>query len=162
VGGSLDVSKASLECELLYLHKGDHFWFSGWFNITKGSPTGILDLESGYLRDYPGLRILLSETLQPRVELKFANKPTYVANSSVKLPRNQWVQIRMHAYLTDGPDGRVELWVDGQQVISASGQTLPLPDTIYDRLEVGISANTTGSVAEVFVDDLKFDTQPIQ
>lgn len=157
----LEVSKASLECELLHYRKGDHFWFSGWFNIAEGSPTGILDLESSFVAEYPGLRVLLSEELQPRVELKWADKPSQVAAPEVRLPRNQWVQLRMHAYLSDHADGLIELWIDNQQVIRENAQTLPLADTVYDRLEIGISANATRSDAVVFVDQLKVDDKPL-
>ena len=154
------VSKASLECELAYFAKGDHIWFSGWFYIAQGTPVGILDLESSYVDEYPGLRILLDEHLQPRVELKWADKPTYASVSGTALPAGKWVRVRLHAVLSDRMDGRVELWLDDRQVVNTSGQTLPLPDTVYDRVEIGITANT-GSAAEVFVDDVKVGKQAV-
>ena len=157
----LDVSKASLETVLLHFRKGDDFWFAGWFYIANGTPVGILDLESSYLPEYPGLRILLSDTLQPRVELKWADKPTYhVAPASAVLARNRWHYIRLHAYLSDGADGRVEMWLNGTQILNVTGQTLPLPDSVYDRLEIGVTANQSGT-AELFVDDMRFDRTPL-
>jgi hypothetical protein len=159
-GPNLPVSKASLECELLHFRKGDHFWFRAWYNIVQGSPTGIFDLESSFIQEYPGMRILLSETLVPRVELKWATKPTYVTSAPVTLARNRWTEIRLHIYLSDQTDGQIQLWVDGRQVINAFGQTLPLADTVYDRIEVGIPANAVPAVAEVYVDDVEVDSKP--
>ncbi len=154
------VSKASLECELAYFVKGDDLWFSGWFYIAQGKPVGLLDLESSYVTEYPGLRILLDDDLRPRVELKWADKPTYRATNATPLPAGTWVHLRLHAFLSDTSDGRVELWVDEKRVIDGRGQTLPLPDTIYDRVEIGITANT-GAAAEVFVDDVKVAKRPV-
>jgi len=148
------VSKASLECELAYFVKGDDFWFSSWFNIAQGHPVGILDLESSFMNEYPGLRILLDDQLRPRVELKWADKPTYSSSAGTALPAGKWVRVRLHAFLSDTDDGRVELWIDDRQVIDAHGQTMPLADSVYDRVEIGITANT-GPAAEVFVDDIK-------
>jgi hypothetical protein len=148
------VSKASLECELAYFVKGDNFWFSGWFNVAQGRPVGILDLETSFMSEYPGLRILLDEQLHPRVELKWADKPTYASTAGTALPAGKWVHVRLHAFLSDGPDGQVEMWIDDRQVVNTHGQTMPLADAVYDRVEIGITANT-GSAAEVFVDDIK-------
>jgi hypothetical protein len=148
------VSKASLECELAYFVKGDDIWFSGWFYFAQGRPVGILDLESSFMDEYPGLRILLDENFQPRVELKWAGKPTYPSATGTTLPQGRWVRVRLHTFLSEASDGRVEMWVDDRQVVDARGQTLPLADSVYDRVEIGITANT-GAPAEVFVDDIK-------
>jgi hypothetical protein len=52
------------------------------------------------------------------------------------------------------------MWLDGRQVIGADGPTLPLADILYDRLEIGITANES-TTSEVFVDDMKVDRQPV-
>ncbi|SRR6266542_3058591 len=154
------VSKASLESELMHFKQGDELWFSGWFYIAQGTPRGIVDFETSYVPEYPGLRILLDDTLHPRVELKWATKPTYMAVAGAALPVRKWVNLVLHAHLSDGADGRVELWMDGRQIISGVGPTLPVSDMLYDRLEIGITANEAGT-AEVYVDDIIVDKQPL-
>lgn len=158
-GNGASFSKASLESELVYFVKGDEVRLSAWFYIARGRPVGLLDVESSYVLEYPGMRILLDEALSPRVELKWADKPTYRASGDVRLPVGRWVELRLHMILSDRNDGRVELWVDGTSVIRARGQTLPLADTVYDRIEIGITANT-GETAEVFVDDVRMAKGP--
>ena len=67
----------------------------------------------------------------------------------------RWVEVRLHLRLSDQPDGVVELWQDGVKVVDARGQTLPLAGTIYDDLEVGISAHSFGpGTAVLYVDDV--------
>lgn len=154
----LPVSKASLECELLHLRKGEHFWLSGWFGIKQGYPGGLFDVESSFIVDYPGPRLLLDRNLKPRIELKWADKPTYLSTAS--FPRNKGFHLKFHLLLSD-QDGKAELWLDGQKIINATGQTLPLADTVLDRLEIGIPANSEPYMAEVFVDDLQFGVNPL-
>jgi hypothetical protein len=159
-GGGATVSKASLESELMHFIKGDDLWFSGWFYINQGTPRGIVDFETSYVLDDPGIRVLLDDSRHPRVELKWGTKPTYYSLPGTTMPFRQWFHLQVHASLSDGPDGRVDMWLDGRQVIGANGPTLPLPDILYDRLEIGITANEA-STSEVFVDDMKVAKQPV-
>jgi hypothetical protein len=86
----MTCSKASLETGLAYFVRGDDFWYSAWYFIVGGQPLGLVDLESTYIDEGPGPRVLLSETGAPRVELKWADKPTYRArpgNRVFKAPK---------------------------------------------------------------------------
>jgi hypothetical protein len=159
-GGGATVSKASIESELMHFVKGDDVWFSGWFYINQGAPTGILDFETSYVLDDPGIRVLLDGNRQPRVELKWGTKPTYFALPGTAVPFRKWFHVQLHVALSDASDGRIEMWLDGRQVIGADGPTLPLADILYDRLEIGITANES-TTSEVFVDDMKVDRQPV-
>ena len=48
------------------------------------------------------------------------------------------------------------------KIVDARGQTLPLAGTIYDDLEVGISAHSFGpNPAILYVDDLVISPEPI-
>ena len=49
---------------------------------------------------------------------------------------------------------------DGALVTEGTGQTLPLADTIYNSLEVGISA--TGVASELFVDDIEVSDKALK
>ena len=159
-GGGTTVSKASVESELMHFTKGDDLWFSGWFYIGQGTPTGIVDFETSFVEDDPGLRVLLDTSYHPRVELKWGDKPVYLAIPGTTVPVRKWFHLRLHAFLSEGTDGRVEMWLDGKQVIGATGQTLPMSDILYDRIEIGITANETGT-SEVFVDDMQVAKQPV-
>ncbi|NOX40406.1 MAG: hypothetical protein GXP05_07800 [Alphaproteobacteria bacterium] len=155
---AMALTKASLDSELLYFTQGDDFWFSGWFFIQSGTPTSLLDLESSFILNGPGMRVMVSPDRVPRLELKWADKPSYRQNISrpVRLPLQKWFNLRIHFYLSSAQDGRAQLWVDGELVISGAGQTLPLADTVLDRLELGITANPPGSQSVLFVDDVQF------
>lgn len=157
------TSKASLDTELLHLAKGEHVYFSGWFHVSRGRPVSILDFESSAISGSPGLRLLLSEDdrLTPRLELKWGRKPTYRAAPGASLATGRWVNVRLHLLLDDGRNGRMELWLDDHQVIDATGQTLPVADAVYDRLQVGITANPAGVTTELYVDDVELSQEPI-
>jgi len=159
-GGGATVSKASVESELMHFVKGEDLWFSGWFFINQGTPRGILDFETSYVLDDPGIRFLMDDSRHPRVELKWGTKPTYFSLPGTTVPFRQWFHLQVHSFLSEGPDGRIDVWLDGRQIIGANGPTLPLPDILYDRLEIGITANEA-STSEVFVDDMKVAKQPV-
>ena len=152
----MSLTKASLDTELLHFIKGDHFWFSGWFFLEQGRPTTIMDLECSFIEQGPGMRILFTEQMRPYLELKWLDKPTFKPqkNSNAVFPRNQWVHVKVHLFLSEGKDGVAELWLDEKKVIEGKGQTLPFAGVVYDRLEVGISANPKGTTTVLFVDDV--------
>ncbi len=162
--GALYVTKASMETGLAYFRKGDNFYFSGWYYIAKGHPLSIVDLKDPFLPNYPGMRILFTDDLQPRIELKLGDmgeRPTYRASALVQMSTKRWVNVRLHYFLSDGPDGQIELWLDGQKIIDAQGKTMPLPDSVYANVELGITSNGPGVITELFVDDIQFSDKPI-
>ncbi len=156
--GSVPLTKASLDTELLYFAKGDHFWFSAMFFIEEGTPTSLVDLEADYIFSGPGMRLMVSPELVPRLELKWADKPTYRLNRDIPatLPVGRWFKVDLHFFLSDTSEGVAEMWLDDQLIISASGQTLPMADTVLTRLELGITANPKDRPALVYVDQVSF------
>jgi len=152
-GRGMIVSKASLDTALLHFVKGEDVWFQGWFFIKQGTPLGLVDIECSFLDQGPGIRLLLSETGVPRVELKWGDKPTY--RGTTPMPREKWVKVVLHVRLAEDHSGRVELWFDDKPVIAGDGQTLPIAAAVYDRLQLGITANPPGSHAVVYVDDVQ-------
>ncbi len=158
----MSLTKANLENELIFLEKGQDFWFSGWFFLEQGRPIGLIDLESSYMDESPGIRVLMDESRCLRVELKFATKPTFNVMDTVSdctFPLRQWVKIEMHIFLSDD-DGRVELWLDDKKMIDSTGRTLVLFDAIYDRLQVGITANPKKMDTVLYVDDIRVSDRP--
>ena len=157
-------TKASLSTELLYFVKGDDVWFSGWYFIPAGGmPFTLMDLESTWIKEHPGMRIMIEDGAA-MFELKWAGKPKYrqPQTERVRIPMGRWVNLKARLHLSESADGRVQLWQDGQKLIDQSGQTLPLAGAIYDSLEVGISAHSFGpDSATLYVDDVVISDKPI-
>lgn len=157
-------AKASLSTELLYFVKGDDFWFSGWYFIPEGGmPFTLMDLESTWIKEHPGMRIMIEDGAA-LFELKWANKPKYHQPkvNRVRIPVGRWVHLKARLHLSESVDGQVQLWQDERKLIDEQGQTLPLAGAIYDSLEIGISAHSFGpNTATVYVDDVAISDQPI-
>lgn len=156
------TAKASLESTLMYFIKGDHVYFSGWFFVAQGKPFSLFDMESDWISESPGPRVILGEDNGLRVELKWADKPTYVqpAGSFRAFPSNAWVRVQVHYYLSEADDGIVQVWQNGELIIDAKGRTFPIPDAVMNSFEVGISANNhAGESSILYFDDLKLSNQ---
>ena len=165
---SKTVSKASLVKNIMYFKKGDHFYFSGWFylaptpSIYDGGGFTLIDLESSFMQSV-GLRVIFRANDALAFELELP-KTQYNQNAGaeVRFPTGRWVNIKTHALLSD-ENGILEIWQDGQKVLDKQGRTLPLADTVYDRIEVGISAMAKGAKYEkiLYVDDVVISDTPI-
>ena len=157
-------AKASLSTELLYFVKGDDVWFSGWYFIPEGGmPFTLMDLESTWIKEHPGMRIMIEDGAA-MFELKWATKPKYRQPEAnrVRIPVGRWVHLKARLHLSESADGQVQLWQDERKLIDEQGQTLPLAGAIYDSLEIGISAHSFGpNPATVYVDDVAISDQPI-
>ncbi len=141
--GQMVTAKASIESELVHFIRGDVVRLGAWFRAVEGVPYGLIDLESAILESAPGPRILI-EGGHLEVELKFADKPRFKQTSPVAFPLGAWVRVDVEFTLQPDATGRVRLWQDGALRIDATGQTLPLPNTILNSLEVGITSNNLG------------------
>jgi hypothetical protein len=154
------ITKTTLDNELLFFKRGDRVTMTGWFYIAQGTPFGLMDIESNYINQGPGMRVLLSENLEPRIELKWAEKPTYrtARGSDARLPRGQWVKLSLHLYLSEKTDGQVRFSINDKVVIDQQGQTLPVADAVYNRLQLGITANPKNTTTVLYVDDLSLQS----
>ena len=160
------TAKASLTSSLMHFVNGDDVWFSAWFLVPdEGSkPFTLADLESTWISEHPGMRIMLDPAGYLMLEVEWAVKPEYrqAKGREVRFPVGNWVQVKLHLKLSEKKDGIIELWQDGVKIVDASGQTLPLAATIYDDLEVGISTHSFGpNPATLYVDDLVISSEPI-
>jgi len=157
--GDIVTSKASISTELIHFVRGDDVWFAGWYYVPTGSamPFTLMDLETTWFKEHPGIRIMAFGDKHLGVELKWGAKPTYRQSKGreVAFPRAQWVHVKLHNTLSEMADGVVELWQDGTKIVDARGQTLPLAHIIYNSLEVGISAHSFGEQpSTLYVDDV--------
>ncbi len=154
------TAKASMHTEAIHFEAGDDVWFSAWYYIEEGLPFTIMDLESTYLYKSSGIRIAVDDQGHPFVELKAFSKPSWRQSEEnmIALPIGKWVNVKTH-FTLDQTDGLVELWIDGKKVVVGRGQTLPLQNAIYNKLEVGISA--TQQETRMYVDDVKVSKNPL-
>jgi hypothetical protein len=161
----MTTAKASLTSSLMHFVKDDDLWYSAWFLVPddRSPPFTLTDIESTWLKEHPGMRIMLEPPGYLMLELKWAGKPKYrqVKGREVRFPVGKWVEVQLHLRLSDQPNGLIELWQDGVKIVDARGQTLPLASTIYNDLEVGVSAHSFGpGTATLYVDDLRISTNP--
>lgn len=163
-----NVSRADIERSGLRFTKGDNVWFSGYFWLpsdTDASLVFLWDLETTQLRNSPGRRLFLQDGEFFASDLgkwwtgqKFRQPP----GEQVKFPKDKWVQVKIHLLLSEGNDGRMQVWQDGQKVLDAMGKTLPRASTIYDRMQVGVTANGRPNRAQtIYVDDVVLSNRPI-
>lgn len=141
--GQMVTAKASIESELVHFIRGDVVRLGAWFRAVEGVPYGLIDLESAILEVAPGPRVLI-EGGHLEVELKFGDKPRFKQKTPVPFPLGTWVRVEVEYTLQPDATGRVRLWQDGALIIDATGQTLPLPNTILNSLELGITSNNLG------------------
>ena len=160
------TAKSSLSSELLHFVKGDDVWMSIWCHVPKGSgmPFTVLDLETTWMSEHPGMRIVISDGRQVAVQFKgdghaYHRQPK---GSEVTFPTGQWVRLRMHLKLSEQADGVIEVWQDAQKIIDTRARTLVLANTIYNSFEIGISAyNEKDKTATLYVDDVEISAQPM-
>ena len=157
VGGKC-CTKASLHTLLLHFVKGDHVWFSAWYFIEEaGDFITLMDLESTYVRGWPGMRIRLHKEYLQFELAKWEPKAVYrqPEGEEIPFPMGEWVLIEAHLLLSEDNDGVIQLWQNNELIIDRLGQTLPFAGTLYDSLEIGISAYSHGpGTAILYVDDL--------
>ena len=92
--------------------------------------------------------------------------------NSFHFPRDRWVELKWVLDLSPTEDGRAELYLDGQQILAASGINMPNADIFaqlgeengidftlqepvyYERIQVGVTANSGVDSVHLFVDDV--------
>ena len=162
------ASKADIERGGLRFVKGDHVWFKGWFWVAGGTDASLAflwDLETTSLRNSPGRRLFLQDGEVFASDLgKWWTGKSFRQNrgAEVKFPKDRWVEVKIHLLLSEGRDGRMEVWQDGVKVLDSTGKTLPRARTVYDRLQIGLTANGgRNSKQTLFVDDVVLSNRPL-
>lgn len=152
------TSKSLIQKDDFCFAKGEHLWFSAWYYVEQGPPATLVDFEFRLLDAGGGIRLFLRNQQYATMELKFGPKPQYSQNQ-VPLPQRKWVNIKIHLTLDNREGGVVEMWQDGAKILTTMGQTLPTHDSIYNSLQVGITA--TPREAVLFLDDVVISDQPL-
>lgn len=155
------TSKADVLREQLHFVKGDHVWSECWFLLQGGASAEnvfLWDLESCTKWQSPGRRVYLEKGDVIASDLgKWFSSSVFrqAPDHALRFPLDRWVRLRVHLFLSEKSDGLMEVWQDDAKVIDAQGQTLPTAKTIYDRLEVGLTANgSTEHAHTLYVDDV--------
>ena len=162
------VSKASLVKNIMYFKKGDHVYYSGWFfleptpSIYDVGGFTLIDLESSFMQSV-GLRVIFRRADALAFELELPKTQfNQDVGAEVSFPTGQWVHVGAHVLLSDDA-GFVQIFQDGNKVLDKPGRTLPLADTVYDRVEIGVTAMGKGARYEkvLYVDDFVISDSPI-
>lgn len=162
------TSKADLQRERLHFIKGDHVWSECWFFLmgTQDAASIFLwDLEASRKYQSPGRRLYLQSGDVLASDLgkwSFAPKFTQPWKHRTPFPRDRWVRVKVHLFLSDNADGLMEVWQDDIKVLDGHGQTLPTSKAVYDRLQIGLTANGNREYAHtLYVDDVLISNRPI-
>lgn len=159
-GWRMVTSKSLLEKSDLYFAKGDDVWFSAWYYLAEGIPSTLIDFDTQWLQGRPGIRLFVRTKggiPYATMELKFIVKPQY-NQFEFPLPTKKWTHIKLHLHLSNHDDGLMEIWQDDRKILSTHGQTLPLHDTVYNAMLVGITSTSMKTV--LLVDDVKVSNKP--
>ncbi|VAW28890.1 hypothetical protein MNBD_BACTEROID06-1316 [hydrothermal vent metagenome] len=146
------TAKASITSEINYFTQGSDVWFQADYYIESGMPFSLVDFESGFFDQSPGPRVVLRGG-KLEIENKFGTKINYENTTSTKMPTNKWFTLKVHLKYSSNEDGVIEMWQNGEQLISTTGISFPFSNAIIDRLEVGISSTPEGCV--MYVDNIR-------
>jgi len=137
-----ETTKCSIKRTLMYFVEGDVLEFEFDVYIEPGGSFGsgftIFDIESEWIHNAPGLRLIFRGPYLT-YELKSFEKRDY-RQQAAAFPTGRWVEVRGEVWVEPDVDGRVQLWQDGRKVIDTTGPTLPVPGAVYDKIELGITA----------------------
>src|SRR3989344_4265034 len=159
-GKSSGASKADIQREGFSFKKGDDIWTSVWFYIKGGTDTTdmfLLDFEDSTAYQKPGRRIFIQEGEFLASDLgKVFPKPIIFRQEQgkeIKVPKDKWFKVKVHLFL-DEKEGIMEVWQDGVKIIDGKGTTLPSANAVFDRVQVGITANENKKEQTLYLDDI--------
>lgn len=163
------ASKADIVLGGLHVVKGDSLWFTGSYYL-DGDAADVAnlflwDLETSRKAGSPGRRLYLQPGARLASDLgkwHSGRKFRQPWGAGVPFPTGRWVRLRVFLFLSNRRDGRMRVWQDDQLVLDAQGQTLPTAKTVYDRLQVGITANGCANHARtLYIDDIALSNRPL-
>ncbi len=162
------TSKADLERGGLHFVKGDHIWSQCWLLLQgegDGASVFVWDLEASRKWQSPGRRLYLQPGGVLASDLgKWLFAPTFRQpwDHGAPFPKDRWVRLKVYLFLSEQADGAMEVWQDDTKVLDGHGQTLPTAKSVYDRLQVGLTANGNPEHAyTLYVDDVIISNRPI-
>ncbi len=146
------TSKCSITSTLNYFKNDNDVWYEADYYIKSGIPYSLVDFENSYFEGSPGPRVVIRDN-KLEFENKFGVKMRFESNTATEVPIGEWFTIKVHLKFSNTNAGRLELWQDGVQILSASGINLPTSNAIQNVLEVGISATQENTI--LLMDNLR-------
>lgn len=178
------VSKSDVEKEDFELRAGQTLQVSAWFLIPPEVDIKnlfLIDIEcrtcwpenSSYPNQSPGIRLKLQDRDgAPTVErgkIGLKNMRNELPKRAA-LPRGRWFKLEWRVELGNEENGKSEILIDDEVVFRGQGATfldpqsfmkwnIQLRDALYDRFQVGITANSSPNPIELFVDTVSFKVE---
>jgi hypothetical protein len=158
-----DLQKSALARELLFFPAGSDFWYSAWYYIPGDNTQNLFLFELESTRyHYVGRRLSLTGENGNILYIQ-AKKDTgedfYQSGTPTLFPKNTWVHIILHFYLSPDNDGLAELWQDDKKIIEGRGPNIPAGQ-FYDWISVGQTANNSHYAQTIYVDDVSVSDSP--
>lgn len=119
----------------------------------------------------PGVRLIMSGGNDYLSIERGKISAATLQQTNVSFPRNQWVSVEWNMTMSDSENGQNRLLIDGTEVLSQTGMNMPNADifsdvfqaegidftlqepVLYERVQIGATANPTAGNIEFFVDD---------
>lgn len=164
----LGASKCSINKQKFAFWEGEVVSLSVWYYLEgtqKADWLFLMDLEENTaVGAGPGMRLALVDN-RLRVEHKYLN-PDIIQEkgNEIDFPRNQWVNVKFEALLSQKEKGWVKVYQDDQLILEQyDWQTQPTDilysvqgtKGIYSNIEFGITANTHDNPTKLYVDDVE-------
>lgn len=146
------TSKSSIDRTFNYFNQGMDLYFEMRCYIASGMPYSLVDFENDGFDQSPGPRVVIMDNSLV-IENKFGDKKMYYSDLDIDIPSDAWFTVKVHFRFSNQSDGIIELWQDGNLLISTNGINLPLATSVQNSLEVGVSATDIGAV--LLVDDVR-------
>ena len=130
--------------------------------VPEGAPRDsvhLMDLECKHcgLPGNPGLRLYLRDGRLRIDRAKIGLRHAWVDAAAPRLAAGAWVRVEWELGVSDGADGHARVRLDGVEVLSKRGRTVPVgPDAAgIDRLQIGVTANSNDGPATVRLRDIR-------
>jgi hypothetical protein len=166
-----EVGKACIVHEFpRTLGLGDVLEVAASFRIPeiRGGRISLIDIECKYcgVPVQPGIRLFVNPDRSVYLErAKLGLESSFPQTSGPRVPRDEWFDVRWRTVFGQGRDGRVSLWIDGEPVIDTAGANFPdsrvarrfgvsLTAEQYDRVQMGLTANSQPQPATLEMDDI--------
>ncbi len=157
-----EVSKSDILREGFAFKSGDDLWFSGWYYIVGGTDAKgvfLVDFEDSTIYQGPGRRVYIQEGESLASDGKWFPSPK-VFRSEIPVPKDRWFNLKIHMFLSSD-NGEMEVWQDGIKVIDGFGKTIPSDSAIYNRLQIGITANSGLFEQVIYIDNIEVSRKRI-
>lgn len=147
-------SKSSIETELVHFVRGDVVRVEMWLRVVDGLPLGLLDLETTFVASRPGPRLLVTAGGQLEGELKWGDKPRFPPLPGASpIPIGRWFHLVAELMLEPDETGHLRVSIDDEVVVDADGPTLPMPNSVLNSLEIGLTSAIVETTLDV--DDVR-------